>query len=778
MNSIGKQLTFWKLSNEYKIVVPKIQRDYIQGRNNDVVKRNREEFINELFDSLVKNKSMSLNFVYGTMPNNNEFIPIDGQQRLTTLFLLHLYILAKKDDTDKIKILQKKFSYETRYTTNRFLEVLADDLPKLVKDDKNLDVKIRNLGRYVSTWENDPNVVSCIVMLQLINKCYNEKIKNDDALLNKIAKMLIDDNCPITFMWLQLPNSFGSDNQLYIRMNSRGKQLTDFENFKAELYEKIFNNDEINNLHKNDIDEFKKKIDGDWYSMFWHANLCKKDNQNKNFDEENIEIRAALIDSILQHIFHWTVVSSICLNKTVDLSLLRKEEKESRKLDIYSRLYPSCDIKKVYIDDYLDLYKNIDNGEGKNQTKNVEMEFFNDSINNFAIILDFMKLLKDKAIFKFLIKDIFQINYGKKDSYVYTIRQYGARVLLYSITKFARDYGLNNEDKEKMIEDFKPWYRVVLNLVSTQEIDSPDDFQSAIKALNECNFKVCEDVNSSLKAWLAQLQKENNKAFRSAQVNEEILKLDLIRNDGWKEAILSAENTDFDSDYKSRDYFRGQIGFLLHMAEVYKDDDSSSLSIKLGNFKYYSDAVKIIFDVNKYWETSDSDELKNCNDYDELLKASINGKYSFDNLFHRALLAKGNYWIDAPGKNIKTFFVYNESHNNYDWRGAFRQQNDNEWGSAVECFKKLLDDYNRCSKGANFDFKEFEKLLNENIKKFSNHGGTSEDKLFTLLIKHPNLFKYIKNNYYIYWSNTECSLMRLKQKRAGSIIDIPKDKIN
>ena len=775
MNSIGKQLTFWKLINEYKIVVPKIQRDYIQGRNNDVVKRNREEFINELIDSLVKNKSMSLNFVYGTMLNNNEFIPIDGQQRLTTLFLLHLYILAKNDDTDKIKILQKKFSYETRYTTNRFLEVLADYLSSLVEDEnKDLDYEIRNSGWYVSTWENDPNVVSCIVMLQLINNCYNEKIKNEADLLNKIANLLINENCPITFMWLQLPNSFGSDNQLYIRMNSRGKQLTDFENFKAELYEKIFNNDEINNLYKNDIeklkkkiDEFKEKIDGDWYSMFWNAELCmdtsKNNNQIDNFKENIIEKRAVLIDSLLQHIFHWTIVSSISLNYKVDV--------KKKTSSVYSTLQPSCDIKKVYIDDYIELYKSIETGE--------EKRFFDDIMNNFSITLDFMelKLLKDKAIFKFLIKDIFQINYGKKDSYVYTIRQYGARVLLYSITKFAQDYDLNDEN---IINDFKSWYRVVLNLVSTQEIDSPEDFSFAIKALKECNFKVCKDVNSSLKAWLEQLQKENNKAFRSAQVNDEILKLDLIRNNEWKEAILSAENTDFDSDYKSRDYFRGQIGFLLHMAEVTNADDLKNQPTKLDDFKYYSEAVKEIFDANKYWEESDSDELKNCKKIEELLKASINGKYSFDNLFHRALLTKGkgNYWIDAPGKNIKTFFVYNESHNNYDWRGAFRQLDDNTWRVAVWCLKELLDDY-RKSKGEKFDFKDFKNLMTDNLKEKNIYkGGTLANKLCNLLIENPNLFKYIRNNYYIYLGDKECSLMRLKQKRDGSVIDISEDDIN
>lgn len=120
MDTIGKQDTFWNLINEYKIVVPKIQRDYVQGRENKTVEKNREEFVKELIGSLAENKPMSLNFVYGTIQNSNEFIPIDGQQRLTTLFLLHLYVLAKKGDIDAIGKLQKQFSYQTRYTTNRF----------------------------------------------------------------------------------------------------------------------------------------------------------------------------------------------------------------------------------------------------------------------------------------------------------------------------------------------------------------------------------------------------------------------------------------------------------------------------------------------------------------------------------------------------------------------------------------------------------------------------------------------------------------------------------
>ena len=127
MSSIGQQYTFWNLINDYKIIVPKIQRDYVQGRENKTVEKNREEFVKELIGSLAENKPMSLNFVYGTI-HGDEFIPIDGQQRLTTLFLLHLYVFAKKGNAEAIKKLLDQFSYQTRYTTNRFLKKLAKEL--------------------------------------------------------------------------------------------------------------------------------------------------------------------------------------------------------------------------------------------------------------------------------------------------------------------------------------------------------------------------------------------------------------------------------------------------------------------------------------------------------------------------------------------------------------------------------------------------------------------------------------------------------------------------
>ena len=805
MSSIGKQDTFWNLIKEYKIVVPKIQRDYVQGRENKTVEKNREEFVKELIDSLVWNKPMSLNFVYGTIQNGNEFIPIDGQQRLTTLFLLHLYVFAKKGNKDEIEVLQKKFSYQTRYTTNRFLEKLSEELPeKLNPSDRNNNLTdiIRDSGWYVTPWDNDPNIRSCLVMLQTIHETCNDILANNNDGISKFFNLLTSVDCPITFMWLQLDKSFGSDNQLYIRMNSRGKQLTDFENFKAELYEKILksNGDEEKDQI---IKDFKKNIDGDWYSLFWDAELCREtsnknqDANGKNKDEEDIEKRATLIDRLLQNIFHWTIVSAICAYK--DAVILTSASKNSTKefeRRLYSDLQPGCEIERVYIQEYIDLYQNWENYEEKDDLEKEERErrekerkaaFSKNIIEDFAYTLTFLSELKREEaekIFRFIINDIFHINYGMKDSINFTIRQYSARVLLYSITKFAKDYKM--DEKNDKIKAFKSWYRVALNLASTKKIDSPEDFQKAVRAIEEWNDNTAD--------WLKSEKVKG--AFRSAQVKEEILKeeiLKLAENDNWEIAIRNAENTNFDGNYQARDYFRGQIGFLLYMSGVKKDSLDNLSKYQLDNFVYYSKAVQSIFDEENYWADfsakKDPDKLKdNCNSYEKLLNAGERTIYSFDNLFHRAMLACENYWVNAPGNNIKTFFVYNESHNNYDWHGAFRQKDDGKWGTAVGCLKDLLENYipknsDKYSQKYKFDFEHFKDYLVERIEAWSaeqrgnpNVNGTAEERLRDLLIQNPNWFKYIRNNYYVYWGDKEQPpkylLMQLKRKREGSIISI------
>ena len=83
------------------IYIPKIQRAYAQGRNKegDV----RKDFLNALFSVLTspEDRTIELGFLFGSKQviarkSTEGFELLDGQQRITTLFLLYWYVSMKE----------------------------------------------------------------------------------------------------------------------------------------------------------------------------------------------------------------------------------------------------------------------------------------------------------------------------------------------------------------------------------------------------------------------------------------------------------------------------------------------------------------------------------------------------------------------------------------------------------------------------------------------------------------------------------------------------------
>ena len=101
----SKLTTFWNYLNVHEVKIPIIQRDYAQGRAKESEKRKR--FLKSLRDAITTDKRLKLDFVYGT-DVDKAIQPLDGQQRLTTLWLLHWYFAAKagklKDVSNILKI--------------------------------------------------------------------------------------------------------------------------------------------------------------------------------------------------------------------------------------------------------------------------------------------------------------------------------------------------------------------------------------------------------------------------------------------------------------------------------------------------------------------------------------------------------------------------------------------------------------------------------------------------------------------------------------------------
>ena len=187
----GKQYSFWQLiSSENEntaILIPRIQRDYIQYRTGKV-KTNLERFVNKLITTIVVgNCSINLNFIYGNatkkhLSNNlsiDSFNPIDGQQRLTTLFLLHFYIFNEAGSPLK-KDLKNSFFYDTRSTTQLFLDTLIDKEIKFYGESSNPSKIIKNSGWYSALWDFDPSVLSCLKVLDQIHTTFKDLHKTSD----------------------------------------------------------------------------------------------------------------------------------------------------------------------------------------------------------------------------------------------------------------------------------------------------------------------------------------------------------------------------------------------------------------------------------------------------------------------------------------------------------------------------------------------------------------------------------------------------------------------
>lgn len=239
------------------IVIPIIQRDYAQGRTSDEVTIIRERFLNALYNALVNDQKQTLDFIYGNIETSKlhgkktqVLTPLDGQQRLTTLFLLHYYIAKHESIEEDQYAFLHYFSYETRSGSRDFCEKLVDFNPDF--DQPNLREQIEDEAWFLLEWESDPTVQSMLVMLDAIH----EHFKDTSGLWEKIT------GDAITFYFLPI-NEMGLTDELYIKMNSRGKPLTQFEHWKAEL-----------ELSLKDVDEklanrVAQKIDTSWTDLLW-----------------------------------------------------------------------------------------------------------------------------------------------------------------------------------------------------------------------------------------------------------------------------------------------------------------------------------------------------------------------------------------------------------------------------------------------------------------------------------------------------------------------------
>ena len=248
-----------------RIEIPKIQRDFAYGRTDSKNSRKRESFLCSLFDA-VCGTPITLDFVYGDI-KENVLTPLDGQQRLTTLFLLYWYASKKDHIAENETNFLKCFSYETRPSARKFCEAIT--LRNFELDGDNvLSEQIKDKNWFPLEWKHDATISSMLVMLDAIE----EKFSGIEDLYIKLEN--------ISFYFLPIED-MGLTDELYIKMNSRGKPLTQFEHFKAEFEKQLKFADE--KLAK----RIGSKIDREWTDLLWqYRNSGLGDDNDNTIDDE------------------------------------------------------------------------------------------------------------------------------------------------------------------------------------------------------------------------------------------------------------------------------------------------------------------------------------------------------------------------------------------------------------------------------------------------------------------------------------------------------------
>lgn len=273
---MNQTYTLLSLCEAYlKIEIPIIQRNYVQGNDKTI----RRHFVNYLVNAPTQQSPVELDFVYGAerqdtqltdncAPNNcalqvgKVLIPLDGQQRLTTLWLLHGYLLALEQVSNHPELLSPekretqcqllaRFVYETRQSAKDFCgywlqEVTQRACRELVdKPSKYL----RNCAWFDPEWEKEGTVTA---MLGMLDEVASKRAELQAVPYGRLSKC-------IRFYYLPI-EKFGLSNELYIRMNARGEQLTSFEHFKSSFYKVI--------QHQS-LSTIKEKMEYDWVDALW-----------------------------------------------------------------------------------------------------------------------------------------------------------------------------------------------------------------------------------------------------------------------------------------------------------------------------------------------------------------------------------------------------------------------------------------------------------------------------------------------------------------------------
>lgn len=524
MCSIPKR-TLWEILSgpeRLDIRIPRIQRDYAHGRGNKAAEEVRTTLVAELIDSLEKEtlpselQRVDLGLVFGAA-DKNEMTLYDGQQRFTTLFLLHWCLAWMARDTRAADELQR-FSYNSRLYSRDFCRALTTDGIQIEPNGTKPSQRFLDATWFCLIWRTDPTVAGMLVVLDLMYDRLPKGQKEAAVLWGR----LMSEHAPC-FSWLKLKKE-DSNEDLYVKLNSRGRNLTEFEKLKAWLEQQVNNG----SLNSKDLPEhWKRKLDNEWLNLFW------RESSTSSATDRTMVMDQSMLTFFLGNALNLATATGVAID---DELIQRVHDKSFLTKDDWGRIFTA--------ESLLRLLTNL----------------------NFLIRSDVREEIdqwaKDGNLFIFADKYEKQ-NIGATKAWIsgWTEPTYKDRFLFFGLLRFLIENPPDSSDWNDFV--FHRWMRLIRNLAENSNIDS-NTLRNAIQSIQA----IAPEGLHTLDEWMSNQKIDTvPSGLDKNQWKDEIEKanLRLARSDEDTTAALdSAENQPF---------LRGQIGFLIAFASFEGDFD-------------------------------------------------------------------------------------------------------------------------------------------------------------------------------------------------------------
>ncbi|MDR6183915.1 DUF262 domain-containing protein [Asaia bogorensis] len=543
------------LTGDGRVVIPRIQRDYVQGRSDyATVGRN---FLSVLHDHLCLDREdpklpLELDFIYGRK-HEGVFQPLDGQQRLTTLFLLHWYLAWHDDEMARFKECfvadeKSRFGYDIRPSSREFIDALAGFCPRNRTGDY-ADVRDLILDQtwYRVAWRRDPTVQAALQMLQWIHEKFG-------ATKGLFLRLVDADRPAIVFLLLDL-QEFSLSDDLYIKMNARGKALRPFETFKARFETDLahmFDMSEAPDFCGTDSVEqfFAKNIDTRWSDLFWW--FSKEDPAKTDDAFMNLLRVVILVTRSGDPVVHEKSITAL---------------RDAKQIASYFWFQEN---------DWLDREMAL--------TFIVMLQRWCGEDATFDSLLTPLARFKEREALKQILEDPLGIAFPD-------LVQFSGYALYLRCAIGRLDDENHDDDSGIALQEFDDWMRIVVNLSVNTDYNRVVDMRRSVEGL-----RALAVWRNSILAYFAG-EIATVEGFSGRQIAEERVKAYLVRfSKDWCDRIQRAE---------SHPYFKGQIGFLLRFcgldlgqkADPFHQLDENEVARLAQRFEHYLECATSMMDA-------------------------------------------------------------------------------------------------------------------------------------------------------------------------------------